>query len=541
MMLYLLKSSAVFLVVIIFYKLFLENEKSFVFNRVYLWTGLIFSIISPMIIYEVPVEWTGIVEPDNVGNWTKYPETLIQDSTFITREQGIDWLALFTYCYVFLSGILLIKFVINLAKMIGKCFASTYQRQGKYRIVVLGKNQVPHSFFNYIFLPKGFDKAILTHEKRHASAYHSLDVLLLEAFQVVFWAHPLFYWFKKLVLLNHEFYADQQSEASDAKKYQKLIFSHIAKNKVNSLASGFNYSFIKKRMIMLQKSTSGPLLWAKKLLVLPLFAMLLIAACEKVEAQEGPIQKDQVTVRLVKGNLAIELDGDTNDVTAILAENNKEISRAELKQFIKNEGLVGYDKVNFKSGGKLYEGREISSIVYTEEKEELFMRKLSEGNGILKISTKANPNGQKYRAIKLGQNQNWGANYTGNEVPPPPPPPALKEPKAPKAPKSPKEPKAPKAPKEPKAPKAKEGIPPPPPPPAPVSAQSGAIPPPPPPAPTLPPPPPPFTKADLEGQISYLSTRIAKIQENGNKEQQEELKELQTTLKLFQEALAKMH
>lgn len=531
-MLYLLKSSVVFLAVILFYKIFLENEKAFVFNRIYLWAGLVFSILSPLIIFEVPVEWAASVQAEGISTWAKYPEETIQNSTVSDQVQRINYLALLAYSYIFLSAVLLIKFAFNLAKMIRKCLSSNYQGQGKFRIIILPKNEVPHSFFNYIFLPKGYDEAILRHEKRHASACHSLDVLLLEIFQVALWAHPLFYSFKKIVLLNHEFYADQQPKVSDTKDYQKLIFSHIAKNKVNSLASGFNYSFIKKRMIMLQRSKSGPLLWAKKLLVLPLFVMLLIGACEKIEAQDPTQSTRTDVVQLVKEGLEIVFDGKSQEnVIILLAENNKEISKTELKQLIKSEGLVGYDKVNFKSGGRLYKGREISSIVYTEEKEELFMRKLSEGNGILKISTKANPNGQKYRAIKLGQNQNWGANYTGNEVPPPPPPPALKEPKAPRAPKAPK------------TPKAKQGVPPPPTPPS-VSEQSGILPPPPPPAPTSIPPPPPSVpqgKADLENQISYLSTRIEQIQENGSKEQQEELKELQTTLKILQETLSKMH
>lgn len=177
-------------------------------------------------------------------------------------------------------------------------------------------------------------------------------------------------------------------------------------------------------MIMLQKSRSGPLLWAKQILVLPLFAVLLFVACEKVETQTEDRWTDTNTKTLNNSEFVITFNGKTisNPGITILTTNER-IDPNEFKTMIKREGIAAYDKITFEIDGTSYKGAKLASIIYTEEKEELFMRKMEGNSSLLKIRTRSGTDGKKHRAIRLGKGQIWSVNYTGDEALPPPPPP----------------------------------------------------------------------------------------------------------------------
>ena len=74
----------------------------------------------------------------------------------------------------------------------------------------------PFSFFKYIVInPTLFSKEefvhILTHERIHAKQWHSLDVLISKVFCAFFWINPISWLYRKAMLQNLEFIADNQS------------------------------------------------------------------------------------------------------------------------------------------------------------------------------------------------------------------------------------------------------------------------------------------------------------------------------------------
>ncbi len=514
-MLYLLKSSAVLFVLILFYKVFLEKEKAFVFNRVYLLSALAISLISPFITYAVSIEWAEFILPEQTLAYG-YNDVFTEKNlgTNISSLK-INWsIALFVLYSLGFIG-MFIKFNKNLYNLINRCKKAKFEKINSYKIVTEGKNSIPFSFFHYIFLPKYAAPEILEHEKRHADAYHSIDVLISELLLIVFWFNPLFYWHKRLITQNHEYYADAYSKNRDLKKYKLLIFNQIYKNKANTLASGFDYSIIKKRMMMLQKSRSGPLLWAKKLMVLPLFALLSFIACEKTYAQVNKDSKSTITAKSTS-NLIVEVDGKTNSNVQFYYNNmDQPISPANMHTLLKKISLMDMDQLSFRVNGKMLEGKSLPEIIYTEEKKELFMRKLKAPQGLLKIKTEAHANGKKYRGIKLDDGNNMSTWYTGESIPPPPPPPMA--------------PMAPKA-----ATKAEKSTLPPPPPP-PKAPETAKAPPPPPSAPTavnapseLPPPPPPprapETLDELNKLIKHVESELANHKSGAHKLTEKEVK-----------------
>src|SRR5690606_31843644 len=81
-------------------------------------------------------------------------------------------------------------------------------------VVMTDENPGPgsFSFFNRIFINKAdFDHhfdTVYNHEKIHVAQYHSLDILLVELFRVVFWFNPVLGLYKHSLQEVHEFLAD---------------------------------------------------------------------------------------------------------------------------------------------------------------------------------------------------------------------------------------------------------------------------------------------------------------------------------------------
>ena len=111
---------------------------------------------------------------------------------------------------------------------------------------------------------------------------HSLDILLVELLQIVFWFHPLVYVLKHHIKLNHEFLADQAvlNYGADAKTYQNLLLQ-FSSGTQHQLSSAINYSSIKKRFKVMKTQTSKTRIWLSALLLLPIIAILFYSFAER--------------------------------------------------------------------------------------------------------------------------------------------------------------------------------------------------------------------------------------------------------------------
>ncbi|NQX78006.1 MAG: M56 family metallopeptidase [Gilvibacter sp.] len=143
---------------------------------------------------------------------------------------------------------------------------------------------------------------MLLHEQAHAEQLHSVDVLLAELMQVVFWFNPLVYLIKHSIFLNHEFLADQAVLKTGVPKsqYQNTLLAYLNPRTCPELASAINYSSIKKRFTLMKNSSSKKTQWAKGLLLLPLLAVLLYSFSSTNEVmieEEIPYQQDNVNTQ----------------------------------------------------------------------------------------------------------------------------------------------------------------------------------------------------------------------------------------------------
>ena len=297
-MVYILKIILCSGLLLLVYFLFLEKEKMYRFNRLYLLFSIALSITVPFITFQIPknsplqtvndfVLSSGNIQPQTIV-LQKIPEVTNSVKQYNLREILMPG-------YWTITIFLLITFARNLLKMYSKIRRKKYISYNGSKLILIEENLTPHSFLNFIFLNKtAFEKEtiepeILCHELTHIKQRHTIDVLLIELVIVFFWFNPFIYLYRKAIKLNHEFLADKGviTRFENIRAYQYLLISKISQQKALAVTSQFNFSITKKRLIMITKNTSPKIAFMKYCLVMTvLMAAMLTFSTKSIVAQE---------------------------------------------------------------------------------------------------------------------------------------------------------------------------------------------------------------------------------------------------------------
>lgn len=292
MLILLFKSSLCLLAFLLFYEFFLEKEKTHRFKRFYLLAISIIAVIIPTLTFttyvnELPSE-TIVLN----GDWNQ----------LIPINNEVEMLSILIWS-IYGVGILFFGFRLfrNLYKIKAQINNNEHIKLEKNTFVLLPKQTVPHTFFNYIFVNKSLFKhnsipnSVLIHEKAHAKQKHSLDILFIEIITCLLWFNPLIYILKKKITLNHEFLADESvlKKGFKLQSYQQTLLHFGDTNQFVSLTHSINYKPLKKRFILMKKERSKKTSWLKSLLILPLIAILTFSFSNKVVAQNKEKEQKQ--------------------------------------------------------------------------------------------------------------------------------------------------------------------------------------------------------------------------------------------------------
>lgn len=307
MIAYLLKSGLCLALLLAFYHLVLEREKMHQFNRFYLLGSVLFSFIAPLISIYVEVSPEVFPEVQNII----LPMLTVENTILVTNLPVFDWSLYILILYIMISTVFLVRFLKNLYHIIHKINTNKVIKKSHACMVLVDDAILPHTFWNYIFINKKaynnseIEEELFTHELAHVTQRHTLDVLLVEILQILFWFNPLFFILKKAVQLNHEFLADDKviTAHQNISGYQHLLVNKAAWNNNYQLASNLNYSLTKKRLLMMKTSQSKAVILWKKLALLPLAAGLVVLFANRVAAQTKK-EKPEVVEVTVKKNEA---------------------------------------------------------------------------------------------------------------------------------------------------------------------------------------------------------------------------------------------
>ncbi|MEP1034977.1 peptidoglycan DD-metalloendopeptidase family protein [Ekhidna sp.] len=261
MIIYILKVMAIHGLLYLFYRLVLRNTGHHAFNRGYLLVALIAAFFIPFI--EIPLP--DMVQPSDeisVIMWLSEPVSGIEEFELVPVQQqdvSNSYWHLIPWFYALVAVILLMRSVFYLALLARLKKHSEYVKKRWFKLFKISQDR-PFSFFSNVFMPKSLFgteafEQILAHECEHVRQLHSIDRLLTDFIVSLFWFNPFIFLYRNALIEIHEFQADEVvlNRFKDPVGYQEILFSQLQSAQYSGLVSHFNFSMIKKRIVMMNK------------------------------------------------------------------------------------------------------------------------------------------------------------------------------------------------------------------------------------------------------------------------------------------------
>ncbi len=300
-MLYLIKSSLLLSLLIIFYRLTFKKETYFLLNRIF----LLVSIVSSVLFFPF-LQTVNAISINSIQQVVTLREIVLSPIVVSADESStIDWLSIIMNIYMIIVAVLFIRLLFQITQIIRLYLKSASNKAISNHIYT--DDHPPFSFFNLIFINSksnlnDIDK-IIAHEQVHAKQCHTIDILLVEIVCILHWFNPIVWWYRTSIREVHEYIADQGviSLGYEKQGYQSLLLSVATGLKLLMPENNFN-SLIKKRIIMMTKSKSKGISLAKYLLIIPMFIILCLFPSLKTEkafaiAKEGLSSKKTTLTR----------------------------------------------------------------------------------------------------------------------------------------------------------------------------------------------------------------------------------------------------
>ena len=287
---YLLKLSCTLALVYLFYQLVLRRLTFYSANRWYLLLYSAAAFAIPFINISRFIE-TRQLSHAAVVQAIPTLETYTGSQTAIVQKSSAAGFAIWDGCLmVFFAGIFVLAF-----RLFVQYVSYRRIRNGAQLIAADGVNLyqtaeaiTPFSFGNSIFInQQGHSEAelseIIRHEFVHVRQRHTLDIVWMELLCLLNWYNPAAWLLRHAARQNLEFIADSKVLQSgvDNKAYQYLLLKVMGAPQFR-LATSFNFSSLKKRIVMMNKMQSTKAHLVKFLFVLPLLAVLLLAFRDKL-------------------------------------------------------------------------------------------------------------------------------------------------------------------------------------------------------------------------------------------------------------------
>lgn len=320
-MLDLLKTQAITSIVLAsiyaFYSLFLRHETFFRANRFFLIAALMISFAVPFVQFEVSspqvqtinkTEFIRTARTVFVSGESVVPEMqvaptprVVTSVVTVQPQANINYTDIFCYLYLIGLASFALKFVFNLFKIYSIKRNAEWDSRGYYLIPA---DKSSFSFMNSIYISTGTSErerqAILAHENVHLELRHSLDTLLIAAAKCLQWFNPVIYFLEKALSEVHEYQADNASSRNSKTEYMELLVNQTIGAQLVDLGNNFNSSTLLKRLKMLNKSKSKPIMAAKYLLmVIPIGISLFLFSC-KDDTKPSTTQNNEITIPIVK-------------------------------------------------------------------------------------------------------------------------------------------------------------------------------------------------------------------------------------------------
>lgn len=279
---YLLKLSLSLAVVFLFYRLVLQHLTFYTWNRWYLLGFTTLSFLIPLV--DVTTWWAGN-RAASLPAMTQYIPQVEAFGEADLAQTGPAFSAWDGLLLVLLLGIggLLLRTGVQVFSFLRIRQRAQLLSGLEVRIYQVDADILPFSFGRSVFLNRTLHREqdlpeIIRHELVHVQQGHTADIIWMELVCILNWYNPFAWLLRRQVRENLEFIADRQvlQTGIDKKHYQYLLLQ-VTGGPAFHLSNQFNFSPLKKRIMMMNKmpSTRSQLAWF--LFLLPLVSVLLLA------------------------------------------------------------------------------------------------------------------------------------------------------------------------------------------------------------------------------------------------------------------------
>lgn len=365
MLVYFIKVLAIQAIFFGFYWFGLRHNISHSLNRIYLLSTLCVSVIIPFIHHPLPDSAQPVFEVTML-EWIAVPLDAKSIPDVTTPDMHFPIWTILKWAYILAVSFLVVRSLFHLYLLKKIKNKSEFVSSNWFSLFKTSHVQ-PFSFFSNVFIPKplfgtsAYDQ-ILTHECEHVRQWHSLDRLLVDFFVSLFWFNPFIYLYRNALIEIHEFQADASviEHFGDPIGYQEILFSQLQPAFTSGLVSHFNFSTIKKRIVMMNKTRNVGYSQLKYALTLPLLAMVLFAFTSR--------EAEQSAEKLVASIESIDRGPSVDGLMPIEQEDRLRPSILPLRTDGKFKVTSTYGMRNdpVSDGKKMHKGLDLSTAVGTE-------------------------------------------------------------------------------------------------------------------------------------------------------------------------------
>lgn len=327
-----------------YYWLLLRNKAFHQYNRFYLLTAVLVSLVLPL----VEINWQPVT-----GQETTQVVKVLQavaasntemDTVMLTKNhQQFDFQLLYPIAYLLVTFFLLAVFIRTLYLIHRLLKQHPQQQFDGIRFINTSHKSTPFSFLDYIFWNDAIDigstqgRQIFEHELAHVKEKHTYDKLFINGVLIVCWINPFFWLIRKELAMIHEFIADKKAlEGKDISAFATMILQAAYPGMQFPLANNFFYSPIKRRILMLTKKQHPRVNYIARLMVLPLAAVIVTAFTLKSKNSHPDYNGKKITVVIDAGHGgsdagAMSADGliSEKDLNLAFAKKIKELNSNE--------------------------------------------------------------------------------------------------------------------------------------------------------------------------------------------------------------------
>jgi hypothetical protein len=349
--LYIIRSVLVSGVLTAYYLVALRNRKLHDYNRFYLLTVLVVSLVLPLVrINWSPFSGLGGSELGRLGGFAGHAGS--GGGTAGAPAAG-RVLAGFGF---FAGGVSLVLLVVWMSRVLQVYRLKSRQsvsRMGGYDLIETDDPRAPFSFLNNLFWRRGADphepvnKKMLDHELAHIVGRHSWDGLFAQLLACLFWMNPFFWVIRRELSVVHEFIADAATGMEgDGEGFARMLlqsmnegrFLAVHEGQLLAPVHGFFQSPIKRRLMMMCNNKRSGLSLVRKALVLPVLVTLtILVSCSKVQAPDALDATDMAKLNKEKLDMKVRrlvLSGVLRDVKLKIAFSDSGNAHPEQKRQI---------------------------------------------------------------------------------------------------------------------------------------------------------------------------------------------------------------